>query len=196
MSRTRLIVSLLAAGTMVLALVLIPVAAGAPDSGAQTMAERAREAKKRKEASTRKVWTNEDLQRLEGGWGVNVVGTSLKKPEAAAAPAGQAAAPQQPAASANFYSDMTMEEREQWIARYEREIADAEAALVELRNQALTAPAEEQRTAASQTVEKLERAIEQNRAEIELIRNTPLPKPGAKPKPAAPAPSAPTSPSA
>jgi len=192
MKPSRFTASFFAAGLLA-ALLAAPVAAGA-----QTMAERSRAAKKIKAESTRKVWTNEELQRLEGGWGVNVVGTSIRKPEEAAAPAGQPAASQQPAASANFYSDMTMEEREQWVARYEREIADAEAALVELRSHALTASAEEERTAASQTVEKLERAIEQNRAEIELIRNTPPPKPAkpaAKPKPPAPAPTAPTSPS-
>ena len=186
MSRTRLLVALLAAGMLVLALILAPASADA-----QTMAERAREAKKKKEASTRKVWTNEDLQRLAGGWGVNVVGSSLKKPEAAAAPAaaGPAAAPEQPTAPENVYADMSMEEREQWIAKYEREIADAEATLVEFRSRALTAPSEEERATARANVEKLEGAAEANRVEIETIRNTPPPKPAkptAKPKPAAP----------
>lgn len=193
MKRPRLACSFFAAGPLaglLAALLVAPVAAGA-----QTMAERSRAAKKIKVESTRKVWTNEDLQRLEGGWGVNVVGTSIEKREETAAPAGQAAAPQQPAASANFYSDMSMEEREQWIAKYEREIVDAEAILVELRSRALTAPSEEERATASEQVAAVERAVEANRVEIELIRNTPAPKP-VKPKPAAPAPSAPTSPSA
>ena len=192
MNRTRLVVSLLTAGALFLALALIPASVGA-----QTMAERSREAKKIKEQSTRKVWTNEDLQQLQGGR-VNVVGTSLKKPEAAVAPAGQPAAPQQPAAT-NFYADLTMEEREQWIAKLEQEISEAETALVEQRSRALTAPTEEERAAARANVEKLERAVEANRVEIELIRNTPPPKPvkpaakpGEKPKPAPAAPSAPS----
>jgi len=192
MNRTRLVVSPLTAGALFLALALIPASVGA-----QTMAERSREAKKIKEQSTRKVWTNEDLQRLEGGWGVSVVGTSIKKPEAAAAPAGQAAAPQQPAAATNFYSDMPMEEREQWIAVFEREIAEAEGELRELRSRALTAATEEERATASQQMVGLEQKVEANHVEIELIRNTPPPKP-AKPaaKPKAPAPAAaPTQPS-
>ncbi len=189
MNRARLVVSLLVAGALFLTLALIP---------AYTCAQQPAPPPPPPKKKARKVWTEEDLQQLKGGR-VNVVGTSLKKPEAAVAPAGQAAAPAQPAATTNFYSDLSMEEREQWNAKYQQEIADAEAALVELRSRALTAPTEEERAAARADVEKLEGAIEQNRAEIELIRNTPPPKPSkpaAKPKPAAPAASAPTSPSA
>lgn len=180
MKVTRLASSFFAAGLLT-ALLVAPVAAGAPDSGAQTMAALARQAKKKKAESTRKVWTNEDLQRLEGGWGVNVVGTSIEKPEEAAAPAGQAAGPKQPAATTNFYSDMAMEEREEWIAVFEREIAEAETELRELRSRALSAPTEAERATAAQQMVGLEQKMEANRVEIELIRNTPPPKPAAKP---------------
>ena len=189
MKRTPLVFSLLTAGALFLALALIPASVGA-----QTMADRSRIAKKIKEQSTRKVWTNEDLQRLEGGWGVNVVGTSIEKPEEAAAPAGQAAAPKQPAAATNFYSDIAMEEREQWIAVFEREIDEGETQLRELRTRALSAPTEAERATAAQQMVGLEQKMEANRAEIETIRNTPPPKPGAKPKAPAPA-AAPTQPS-
>jgi hypothetical protein len=175
MKATRFAASFFAAGLLA-ALLLAPAA------GAQTMSERARAAKKIKAASTRKVWTNEDLQRLEGGWGVNVVGTSIRKPEEAAAPAAKAAAP---APAGNFYSDMSMEEREQWIAVFEREISEAETELIELRSRALTAPTEAERATAAQQMTGLEQKREANRLEIELIRNTPPPKPakpGAKPK--------------
>ena len=184
MKPTRFASSFFAAGLLA-ALLAAPVAAGAPDSGAQTMAERSRAAKKIKEQSTRKVWTNEDLQRLEGGWGVNVVGTSIKKPEEAAPPAGQAAAPQQPAPATNFYADKSMEEREEWIAVLEREIADSETELIELRSRALSAPSEAERATAAQQMAGVEQKLEANRLEIETIRNTPPPKPakpGAKPK--------------
>jgi hypothetical protein len=179
MKPTRFASSFFAAGLLA-ALLAAPVAAGA-----QTMAERSRAAKKIKAESTRKVWTNEDLQRLEGGWGVNVVGTSIRKPEEAAAPAGQAAAPAQPAPAANFYADKSMEEREQWIAVFEREISEAETELIELRSRALTAPTEAERATAAQQMTGVEQKLEANRAELELIRNTPPPKPAkpaAKPK--------------
>ena len=167
MKRTPLVFSLLTAGALFLALALIPASVGA-----QTMAERSREAKKIKEQSTRKVWTNEDLQRLEGGWGVNVVGISIKKPEETAAPAGQAAAPKQAASAAtNFYSDMAMEEREQWIAVFEREIAEAETELRELRTRALSAPTEAERATAAQQMVGLEQKMEANRAEKRMGRD-------------------------
>jgi len=180
MKPTRFASSFLAAGLLA-ALLAAPFAAGAPEPGAQTMAALAREAKKIKEQSTRKVWTNEDLQRLEGGWGVNVVGTSIEKPEETAAPAGQPAAPKQPAAATNFYADKSMEEREQWIAVLEREIADSETELRELRSRALSAPTEAERATAAQQMVGVEQKLEANRLEIETIRNTPPPKPAAKP---------------
>ena len=187
MKRTPLVFSLLTAGALFLALALIPASVGA-----QTMAERSREAKKIKEQSPRKVWTNEDLQQLQGSRGVNVVGTSLKKPEAEQPATGPvAAAPKEPAAT-NFYSDMAMEEREQWIAVFEREIAEAETELRELRTRALSAPTEAERATAAQQMVGLEQKLAATQAEIELIRNTPPPKPakpGAKPKPAPSAPS-------
>lgn len=193
MNHTRLLSSLFPAGLLAGLLAVLPaapLAARAPESGAQTMAQRAQQAKKIKDASTRKVWTNEELQRLQGGWGVNVVGASAKKPEAAA-PAGQAA-PQQPTAGTNFYSDLSMEERQQWIDVFEREIADDEAELAKLRDRALSAATEDERATANQQIVGLEQAIEANRAEIELIRKTPPPK-AAKPAAPKPAPAPPSS---
>lgn len=130
---------------------------------------------------------------------MNVVGTSIKKPEAAPPAEGQAPAKPEQKQEENIYAEMSLEEREQWIAKFEQEISEAETALVELRGQALTGATEEERATASQQVGKLEGAIEANRAEIEIIRNTPPPKPAkpaAKPKPAPAAAPAPTSPSA
>lgn len=179
MNRTRSASSFFAA----LLVALLAVLFLAPDSSAQTLAERAREAKKKKEASTRKVWTNEDILRLEGGFGFNVVGTSLQKPEEAQPAAGQAAAPAQ-TEEKNFYSDMSLEEREQWVATFEQEVAEAEAELVDLRSRALSAPTEEERATARQQMVGLEQKVAQTRAEIDIIRNTPPPKakPAAMPK--------------
>lgn len=184
MNRARLVVSLLAAGPLALALLL-----GSASAFAQQAAP---PPPPKKKAS--KIWTNEDLEQLDAR-GVNVVGISLKKPEAAAAPAGQASAKTEEKQGENVYAEMSLEERQQWIAKFEQEISDTETALIELRSKALNAASEEERAAANADVERLQSAIEANRAEIELIRNTPLPKPakpGAQPKPAPAAPSAPS----
>jgi len=186
MKTTRWTLSFLAGllATLLAALLLAPAA------GAQTLAERAREAKKKKEASTRKVWTNDDLRRLEGSFGFNVVGTSLQKPEEAAP--GQA--PEEPK---NFYSDLSLDERQQWIDKLEAENAKLENQLVNLRTQLYAASSDEDRARLNAQIEEEEQAVEQNRAELELIRKTPPPKPGQKPKPASepPAPQKPAPPS-
>lgn len=172
---------------------LIPVALSAVLVSLSLSAGQSQSAEKKKEQKkTRKVWTNDDIPLLQQSRGVSVVGTPPPSP---VQPAGEAKAPP-PAETQpeNPYLAMSLEKRQEFIAQLEQEIADGEVALRDLRNQLDAAQTEEEWDKLREQVGRLEQAMEENRAEIEIIRNTPPPpppKPGekaTKPEVAPPAP--------
>lgn len=148
---------------------------------AQDMTELSRHAKAHKEASTLKVWYNEDVEVLRFHTTISVIGQEPPPPPAPEANAAEST----PANSENSgrNSGMSMEERQSRIAAIEEDLAQTEATLRQMKDQLSEAKTEADRGVLNQTIKGWEAAAEKLRAEIERVRTTPPPKPAKKGRP-------------
>jgi uncharacterized coiled-coil protein SlyX len=158
----------------------------------ENLRDAAREARRVKEASTRKVWDNDDMVELRKRSVLNVVGM-----EPAVAPGSEASINWDEMPAGGRYVNMSMEEREARIRGLEEEIAGNQETLQILRDQLFNAQDAAQFDDLSARVRAVEQAIAASQEEIEHIRNTPPPRPqpaGSQPQPRPAAPSPPPSP--
>jgi len=148
----------------------------------ESLREASQQARRIKEASTRKVWTNDDMDELRKRSILNVVGQ-----EAAGAAPAVLGEPSAPPAEGKYLS-LSMEERQEQLTVKEQAVQDSQVVLAELRDQLLNAPDTVEFNRISERIREVERLVSEWQQEIEDIRHTPPPPAGQAPRPAAPAP--------